>query len=229
MTDLHLQAEIEHQMRLNGSIGIFRAFGPNMNIFMGSLLAGDNANEPSPFNFALGGSGQTPLCPVGANGTILKKGMTVMVDMAGNYTDYLTDMTRVYSIGTLPQEAHRAHQIALEIQDALAAAAAKPDTACADLYNQAYTMAKKAGLAAQFMGMKQQATFVGHGVGLEINEPPILTPRSQERLKPNMVIALEPKFIIPRVGAVGTENCFLVTDQGVENLTPFREDIIPLT
>jgi Xaa-Pro aminopeptidase len=227
MTDLRFQAEIEHQMRLHGSIGVFRAFGSNMHIFMGSLLAGENAETPSPSDFALGGGGQTALYPIGANGTLLKEGMAVMVDMAGNYTDYLTDMTRVYSIGTLPEQACRAHQVSLEIQDAVERTA-RPGVACADLYNLAHSLVEKAGLTAYFMGTRQQAKFVGHGIGLEINEPPVLTPRSKEVLEPNMTFALEPKFVIPQVGAVGIENSFLVTDTGLEKLTSFKEDIIPL-
>ncbi|MDR1338952.1 MAG: Xaa-Pro peptidase family protein [Prevotellaceae bacterium] len=227
MTDLRFQAEIEHRMRLNGSIGVFRAFGPNMNIFMGSVLAGENAATPSPHDFALGGGGQTAFCPIGANGTVLKEGMTVMVDMAGNFTDYLTDMTRVYSIGMLPEAAYCAHCISQEIQDAVEVMA-KPGVACADLYNRAYAIVKKAGLADCFMGMRQQAKFVGHGIGLEINEPPVFTPRSGEILEENMTFALEPKFVIPQVGAVGIENSFLVTCTGIEKLTTFREDIIPL-
>lgn len=227
MTDLRFQAEIEHQMRLHGSIGVFRAFGANMNIFMGSLLAGKNAETPSPYDFALGGAGQDAICPIGANGTLLQEGMAIMIDMAGNYTDYLTDMSRVYSLGALPELAYRAHQVALEIQQAIEAVV-KPGVACADLYNRAYAMVEKAGLTPYFMGTRQQAKFVGHGIGLEINEPPVLTPRSKEVLEAHMTFALEPKFVIPKVGAVGIENSFLVTETGVEKLTIFKEDIIPL-
>ncbi|MDR1456001.1 MAG: M24 family metallopeptidase, partial [Tannerella sp.] len=79
-----------------------------------------------------------------------------------------------------------------------------------------------------FMGTRQQAKFVGHGIGLQINEPPVLTPRSEEALQPNMVFALEPKFVIPGVGAVGIENSFLVTETGLEKITLFEEDIIPM-
>ncbi|MDR2679672.1 MAG: Xaa-Pro peptidase family protein [Tannerella sp.] len=228
MTDVRFQAEIEYRMRLNGSVGFFRAFGPNMNIFMGSVLAGENAATPSPHDFALGGGGQTAFCPIGANGTLLSEGMTVMVDMAGNYTEYLTDMTRVYSIGTIPELAYRAHRISQEIQDAIEVTA-KPGVACADLYNMAYAIVEKAGLTDYFMGTKQQAKFAGHGIGLEINEPPVFTPRSGEMLEENMTFALEPKFVIPQTGAVGIENSFLVTDTGIEKLTVFKEDIIPLT
>jgi Xaa-Pro aminopeptidase len=227
MTDLRFQAEIEYRMRLHGSVGIFRAFGPNMKIFMGSVLAGDNAAAPSPHDFALGGNGQTAFCPVGANGTLLKEGMAVMVDMAGNYTDYLTDMTRVYSVGKLPELAYRAHRVSQEIQEAVEVKA-RPGVACADLYHLSYAIVEKAGLADYFMGTRQQAKFVGHGIGLEINEPPVFTPRSGEILEENMTFALEPKFVIPQVGAVGIENSFLVKDTGIEKLTVFKEDIIPL-
>ncbi|MDR0748231.1 MAG: Xaa-Pro peptidase family protein [Tannerellaceae bacterium] len=226
MTDLEFQCEIEKRMRLNGSIGLFRAFGSNMNIFMGSLLAGDNAQAPSPYDFALGGGGVTSL-PLGANGTVLENGMAVMVDMAGNYTAYITDMTRVFSIGKLPQQAYKAHAVSIRIQQEIEAMA-KPGTSCAELYNLSYRIAGEEGLSSCFMGTKQQAKFVGHGIGIQINELPVLAARSKERLAPDMVFALEPKFVIPGVGAVGVENSYVVTASGLEKLTLAEETIIQL-
>lgn len=227
MTDLEFQYEIEKRMRKNGSMGIFRAFGANMDIFMGSVLAGENAENPSPFDFALGGGGMNTSCPLGANGTILKKGTAIMVDMAGNYTAYMTDMTRIFSVGRLTDLAYRAHQTALQIQSEVARAA-RPGAACANLYNIAAAIAEKEGLSPYFMGTKQQAKFVGHGIGIQINELPVLTPRSREELLPDMVFALEPKFVIPGVGAVGIENSFLVTGSGVEKITHSNEEIVEL-
>lgn len=227
MTDLQLQYEIEYRMRKMGSLGLFRAYGSNMDVFMGSLLAGKNAEAPSPFDFALGGQGEHSIYPLGACGVVLEEGMAVMVDMAGNYTPYMTDMTRVFSVGRLADEAYRAHQVSLDIHERVMEMA-RPGTACADLYREAVDIAERAGLSDCFMGTQQQAKFIGHGVGLQINELPVLTPRSQEVLEPGMVFALEPKFVIPGTGAVGIENTLLVTDSGVENLTVFEEDIIPL-
>ena len=227
MTDLELQFEIELRMRRNGSMGLFRAYGPNMDIFMGSILTGDNAETPSPFDFALGGGGINEACPLGANGTWLKEGMAVMIDMAGNYTPYITDMTRVFSVGRLPEEAYRAHQVALEIQAAVKEEI-RPGTPCAELYRIAAERVEKAGLAANFMGTRQQAKFVGHGIGLQINELPVLTPRSKDTLQEGMVFALEPKFVLPGIGAVGIENSFLVTATGGEQLTCAPEEIIRL-
>ena len=227
MRDVELQIEIEKRMRMHGSLGYFRAFGSNMDIFMGSLLAGENAGEPSPFDFALGGKGIHASGPLGANGTLLREGTTVMADMSGNYTAYQTDMTRVFSIGKLPDRAYRVHRVALEIQ-ARMERTAKPGVSCAELYRDALAMAGQEGLKDCFMGTHLQAKFVGHGVGLEINELPVLTTRSKDILQPGMTFAFEPKFVLAGIGAVGIENTFLVTDSGVEKMTLLYENIIEL-
>jgi Xaa-Pro aminopeptidase len=227
MTDIEFQIEIERQMRLTGSIGVFHTFGANMNIFMGSVLAGPNAGVASPFDFALGGNGLTPLCPIGADGTLLKEGTAVMIDMAGNFSPYLTDMTRVFAVGRLPEIAYRTHRVALDIQDEFLQIA-RPGFSCATLYQKALARVEKEGLMDRFMGIGQQAKFVGHGIGLQINELPVFTSRAEDVLLPGMAFALEPKFVIPDVGAVGIENSFLVTETGIEKLTLFEEAIIPL-
>ena len=227
MRDIELQIEIEKRMRVHGSLGYFRAFGSNMDIFMGSLLAGENAGEPSPFDFALGGAGMHASGPLGANGTLLREGTTVMADMSGNYTAYQTDMTRVFSIGKLPDRAYRVHRVALEIQ-ARMERTAKPGVPCAELYRDALAMAGQEGLEDCFMGTRFQAKFVGHGVGLEINELPVLTTRSKDILQPGMTFAFEPKFVLAGIGAVGIENTFLVTDSGLEKMTLLDENITEL-
>ena len=132
----------------------------------------------------------------------------------------MTDMTRVFSVGKLSDEAYRAHEVSRRIHQETEAAA-RPGVACADLYQLALRIVEEEGL-------KQQAKFVGHGVGLQINELPVLTPRSKEILEENMIFALEPKFVLPGIGAVGIENTYLVTAQGCEKLTHAPEEIINL-
>lgn len=227
MTDRQLSIEIERLMRLEGCLGIFRVFGQSMEIFMGSLLAGDNAAAPSPYDFALGGKGLDPSLPGGANGSLLQAGQSLMVDMGGNFYGYMGDMSRVFSIGKLPEKAYAAHQTCLEVQEAIANMA-KPGVACEDLYNTAVKMVEEAGFADYFMGVGQKAKFIGHGIGLEINEAPVIAPRMKQELEPGMVFALEPKIVLPGVGPLGIENSWLVTTEGVEKLTVCNEEIIEL-
>lgn len=227
MTDRELSIEIERLMRLEGNLGIFRVFGQSMEIFMGSLLAGDNAAAPSPYDFALGGEGMDPALPGGANNTPLQEGQSLMVDLGGNFYGYMGDMSRVFSIGRLPQQAYDAHQLCLDIQDAIADMA-RPGVVCEDLYNKAIDMVTRAGMADYFMGVGQKAKFIGHGIGLEINEAPVIAPRMKQELEPGMVFALEPKIVLPGVGPVGIENSWAVGAEGLEKLTICEESIIEL-
>ena len=105
---------------------------------------------------------------------------------------------------------------------------ARPGAVCEDIYNRSLEIAKQNGLAGCFMGSRQQARFVGHGLGLEVNELPVLGIRSRMQLEPGMVIAVEPKFVIEKTGAVGIENTFVVTETGTEKLTILDEEIIDL-
>lgn len=153
--------------------------------------------------------------------------MTVMVDMGGNFTGYMTDMTRVFYVGDIPMLAKKAHQVSIDIHNEIMKMA-KPGVPVSQLYDLALNMAKSTGLEDYFMGYTQKAGFVGHGVGIEVNEAPVLAPRSKDILEEGNVIALEPKFVIPHVGAVGIENTYVVNSDGIEKLTHFKEELIPL-
>ena len=129
-----------------------------------------------------------------------------MVDLGGNFNGYMGDMSRVFSIGKLSDEAYTAHQVCLDIQDAVSSMA-QPGVVCEDLYNTAIDIVTKAGFADKFMG---------------------IGPRIKQELEPGMVFALEPKIVIPGVGPVGIENSWTVTQEGVEKLTICNEEIIEL-
>lgn len=227
MSDIELQIEIERVSRLEGCLGQFRISGQDMELYMGNVLAGDNADAPSPYDFAMGGGGMDASLPVGANGTLLRPNMSVMIDMNGNFTGYMTDMTRTFAVGSLPDEALRAHQVSIDICHELATIGV-PGVEARALYDRAAEMAREAGLDMYFMGHRQHAGFVGHGVGIEINELPVLAPRSTYILQSNNTIAIEPKFVIPGTGAVGIENTYVVTDAGMECITRAPQEIINL-
>lgn len=227
MTDLQLQIEIERASRLEGCLGQFRIAGDSMELFMGNVLAGDNADAPSPYDFAMGGAGIDPSIPVGADNTLIRPGMAVMVDVNGNYTGYMTDMTRIFCLDHVSDEALRAHRCSMRIHRTLAEQAT-PGTKASDLYESAMAIVEEDGLKNYFMGHRQHAGFIGHGVGIEINEHPVIAPRSRDIIAENNVIALEPKFVIPGCGAVGNENTYVVRPDGMECITLCNENIIDL-
>lgn len=227
MTDFELDVAIEHLSRLEGCLGQFRIAGKSMEFFMGNVLTGENADAPSPYDFALGGKGMDPSLPVGASGEEIKSGTTVSVDVNGDYTGYMTDMTRVFSYGDIPSEAKAAHECSLAIHREFRRMAV-PGTKASDIYEMAARLAREAGFERYFMGHRQKAGFCGHGVGIEINETPVIAPRSRDILQAGNAIAMEPKFVIPHVGAVGIENTYIVTPEGARCITNAPEEIIPL-
>lgn len=213
MTDLELQIEIERSLRLHGCLGQFRVTGPDLELYMGNVLTGDNGDHPSPYDFAMGGHGIDPSLPVGADGSLIRPGQPVMVDMNGNFTGYMTDMTRCYVVGEAPDEAIHALELSRAICRRVAELAV-PGASAADLYAESLAMAADGGMADYFMGHRYHAGFVGHGIGISVNESPVLAPRSRDILQCHNAIAVEPKFVIPGVGAVGIENTYIVEQQG---------------
>lgn len=228
MSDIELHIAIEEELRRQGCLGLLRVAGDSMEIHTGNLLVGDNADTPSPYDFSLGGAGASPALPVGADGTIIRPGETVMADMNGNFNGYMTDMSRTFVLGQAPEKALRAHQCSIDICHRLAAEA-RPGMECRELYDMAMELVAEADLADYYMGHRQKAAFIGHGVGIEINELPVVTARSRQPLEAGQVIALEPKFVIPGVGAVGIENTYLVeTDGGLTSFNHALEQLLPL-
>ena len=228
MTDNEFAIEMEYEIRKRGSIGVVRVFGESMEIFMGSVLTGENAATPSAFDFALGGAGLNPTIPVGHNNTPLNEGQTVMVDICGNFNGYHSDQTRVFSVGNTSQKALYAHQVSIEILNTIKEMG-KEGVACCELYEKAIEIVKQHNLADCFMGASQKASFIGHGVGLVLNELPVLTAKNKSLLTAGMTIAIEPKFIIDKIGAVGNEDTFAVRkNQAMEQLTCAPEEIIML-
>lgn len=228
MTDLEFQFEIERALRKAGSLGQFRVSGSELEIFMGHVLTGENADTPSPYDFALGGAGMDPSLPIGANGTLIKPSCPVMIDMNGTFTGYMTDMSRTYVAGEVPEIVAKANKLSSDICLALSEAA-RPGAQCKALYELALKMAEEAGMGEYFMGHRYHAGFVGHGIGITVNEMPVLAPRSRDVLEAGNTIACEPKFVIPGIGAVGVENTYVVESQGPARcITVLDETIIPL-
>ncbi len=222
--DLDLSAELECRLRKAGNEGSPRLRAFNANFFVGLALSGDGASVPGAFDGPVVGAGLSAANPGGASERIVRAGEPVLFDFTSIHGGYVVDMTRIAVVGTLPPELERAFKVARAIQDEIARNL-RPGVPCVELWEQARAMAEQAGLGDRFMGPPgDQARFVGHGVGLELDELPVLAPGFKAPLREHQTIAIEPKFVFPGQGAVGIENTFVVTPQGGEKLTSALSD-----
>jgi Xaa-Pro dipeptidase len=224
MSEIELAAEVESVMRKMGHQGIisFRKF--NHRLPMGHLMAGSNAAIPSYVASPTGGRGMSLLEPQGPGFGKIKRNEPVLVDFGGVYNGYIADETRIFSIGPLSKGLEDAHLAAMAIEEAIARSLV-PGKTGRDLFNLSEAEGAKRGYQDYLGGPPySKAGFVGHGVGLEIDEYPVLGPIDHQ-IKPNMTIAVEPKMIYPGIGVVGIEDTFLTTSNGAERLTRLPQEI----
>ncbi|MDM7912663.1 MAG: M24 family metallopeptidase, partial [Methanotrichaceae archaeon] len=162
--------------------------------------------------------------PQGPGFRKIKRNEPVLVDFGGVYNGYIADETRIFSIGPLSKELEDAHLAALAIEETIARSLV-PGKTGRELFNLSEAEGAKRGYQDYLGGPPySKAGFVGHGVGLEIDEYPVLGPVDHQ-IKPNMTIAVEPKMIYPGIGVVGIEDTFLSTSNGAERLTRLPQEI----
>ena len=175
--------------------------------------------RPSYFDGPVTGRGLSASSPLGASIDPIGRDVPVLLDYTAILGGYITDMTRIAVCGALAPELRRAFDVARAIQDEVAAAL-RPGAVPSRLFALARERADGAGLGDRFMGPPgAQARFVGHGVGLELDEVPVLAPGFDAPLRAGMTFAIEPKFVFPGQGAVGIENTFAVGEDGGERLS----------
>jgi Xaa-Pro dipeptidase len=224
--DLALRAEAFYRGHGHPGLSRMRAFNTE-NVY-GHIMAGASAAMPSDSPGPTGGCGPGPYLSQGAGHAHINPHEPILVDYTSNVEGYISDQTRIFSKGDLPERFHRAHRVMLEVQEAIAREG-KPGAVAKDLYDVAVKIAEDGGWAQTFMGYPEPVPFVGHGLGLELDEWPIIGKDSEHILEKGMTIALEPKIIFPGEGVVGIENTFLVTEQGLEKLNRFPDEIMVIS
>ncbi len=226
MAEIELAAKIEGAARAAGHMGYINMRAFNQSPFFGHLMSGWTAAVPSAFDGATGGPGLTPVQPQSGGWKPIGRNEPIVVDYVGLWDGYLTDQTRFFSLGPLPDKLVNAFRTALEIQSAVLQQL-RPGVKVGTLYDLALQMAAEGGLAGNFMGCgREQVKFIGHGVGLELDELPVLAKGLDTVLQPGMVFALEPKFVFPGEGVVGIENTFALKEEGAEKLTVTPDELV---
>jgi Xaa-Pro aminopeptidase len=225
MRELDLAAEFECRLRRAGNEGYVRMRAYNQELFMG-LAVSASAGQPGFFDGAVTGRGLSSASPHGASLDRLEPNMPIFIDYTGVFNGYITDMTRIFVFGTLSQELQHAFATALAIQQYLVDNL-KPGVLCEDLFLKSAEMAEQAGLGKNYMGAPgENAKFVGHGVGLELDEFPVLAQGFKVPLVAGQTIAIEPKFVLPGHGVIGIENTFAVSSHGGIKLTDMPDEIV---
>jgi Xaa-Pro dipeptidase len=187
---------------------------------IGQIGFGTNSLYPTSFNGPGGNCGIGPAAPsMGSRERKLKRGDLVFVDVGLGFNGYHSDKTMTYMFGhEISGEAMTAHHQCVDIQTRIATML-KPGNIPAQIY-ETILSELPVGFSDNFMGFgSRQVKFLGHGIGLTIDEIPVLAKGFNEPLRENMFFAVEPKKGIPNVGMVGIENTFRVTPQGGKCIT----------
>lgn len=228
MSEMELDGILVSIGRAAGHQGLVRMRGFNQEMMNIYVLSGAHACTTS--------FGDTPLCGLGATHAIaqgssakrIKRDEPIVIDYGGGFNGYVTDETRTFVIGRLKDHLERAYRIAQAIIDEVESDV-RPGDLATGIYERAKAMASKEGLGPYFMGHGEgRVAFVGHGLGLEVNEWPIIGRGFTRPLQPGMVFAFEPKFVFPGEGAVGIEVDYIVREDRLERITHFPTEIVAL-
>lgn len=225
MTEIEFAGELEAYARRLGHQGLIRMRMWDNDLFYGHIMAGAGAAVPGSFASPTGGRGINPSIAQGPSFETIGRNVPILVDYVFVLDGYVSDHTRIFAIGDLPDALKNAHDVMLEIQEDVKKNAL-PGVPTGRIYDTMMAKAEQAGLQEFFMGASERKIrFTGHGVGLELDEFPFVAQGQNQAFQEGMILALEPKVVIPGQGVVGIENTLLVTADGLESLTLFNDQI----
>ena len=232
ITELEICHKISEIFFSEGHLGILRMENYGEEAFLGQISVGDSANYPSVFNGPVGLRGVHPATPhMGSADVKWTKGKPLTIDNGFTLAGYMTDKTQVYWLGNkkdLPVNAIKAHNFCIDLQDKIAEFL-RPGILPSEIWKLCLAKVERSAWRDGFMGLgKNKVFFVGHGIGLAIDEYPVLANGFDLPLEEGMTLAIEPKIGIPGFGMVGVENTFEVTTDGGKCLTGENFDILTI-
>jgi len=229
ISEMEFATEVYRVMIEEGHMGTARFNMFDTEMVIGQIGFGESSIYPTSFNGPGGNYGLNAAMPgMGSRQRYLKKGDMVFVDVALAVNGYHTDKTLSYQFGQqLPDAAIDEHNKCVAIQNKMAEML-KPGTIPAEIYDTILNSLNPEFLV-NFMGFgTRQVKFLGHAIGLTVDEIPVIAKGFNEPLENNMVFALEPKKGIAGIGMVGIENTFVVTPQGGKCLTGTHPGLIKI-
>ena len=217
-TELEMAAAADEVSRIAGFGGRIRMRRWPMDCDRVVIAAGRSGAIPSYFDSALGGLGASPISSLGAGHAKVEAGEPVIVDIVHLHRGYVSDCTRMFSAGPLSEEWMQRLSDMAEIKDSVVTSLGQGDY-CSKAWEIGHNKAVEMGYAEHLMGMPpEQAVFLGHSVGLELDETPVVADRFDRELVVGGTMAIEPKALYED-GAIGTEDTYARTSDGMECLT----------
>lgn len=220
VTELELAAAVENAHRLAGHEGIFFIRLPDFFMSRGPIGSGPNLSRISGVVYTITGVGMSPAVPAGPSRRAILRGETVVVDIPTLVDGYHADQTRTYCIGKAGKAIHELYGALLAVADHLIDAI-RPGMTGRDVYRMARQKADDLGRTREFMsfGWGKASRILGHGIGLELNEPPILSEHDTSSIPEGCVVALDMHMMAEGGGVVKLEDMVLVGSKGNEILT----------
>ena len=220
ITELELAAAVENAHRLAGHEGIFFIRLPDFFMSRGPIGAGPNLARVSGVVYTITGVGMSPAVPAGPSRRAIGRGETVIVDIPTLVEGYHADQTRTYCIGKAGKAIHALYDDLQAVADHLIGAI-RPGMRGCDVYHLAKQKADGMGRSAEFMsfGKGRSSRIIGHGIGLELNEPPILSGFDSSLIPEGCVVALDMHMMTERGEVVKLEDMIHVGNGGSEILT----------
>jgi Xaa-Pro dipeptidase len=226
VAEYEIAAAMENAARRGGGDGMVWPRRWDSYLPAGGIVAsGPNTWEVSGEAMTVTGVGLSQALPWGPSSRRLEAGDLVVVDFALSYEGYHCDMTRTYCVGDPSQEQRdlweRLLQLHLQVVDRV-----RPGVTGEELYLVARGLAEDTGLIYNFMGVgSERGSYIGHSIGLEVDEWPVLGAGYREPLPVGAVITIEPKFMVPGQGAVMVEDDIVVTPSGHEVISTLEREL----
>lgn len=228
LTEVEFDSHLEQKARAAGHEGYSRVRGFGSEFHFGAVSSGLRATVPGCFDGPIVGRGASIAFPLGPSKAVIQEGESIILDFVTVVNGYQTDQTRVMAYGNMSPELLAAHETVLEVEERLRKAMI-PGRIAGEIYEEIVTWVRENTPYEQnFMGFGQtRVGFIGHGIGLELDELPTISRGAKEVLVSGMVVAIEPKFVFPGIGAVGIEDTVVVEgEEGARFLTLSPRDPI---
>jgi Xaa-Pro aminopeptidase len=225
MTEIEFGGLLEAMAKKCGHEGLLRVRSLNYEAYTWHVLSGLTGGIVSQSDSPMGGLGLSPAFPVGASLKVMKAHEPILVDFGTCFHGFQADETRMFSIGKMEQKFIDAYKACKEVHDTVLKET-RPGADCEAIFMKTLTLAEKLGYKESYLGPPGlQTRFIGHGIGLELNELPFIAQGQSYPLEEGMTFAVEPKIVFPGEGSAGLENTVVVTRDGCEILTPVEQEI----